>query len=289
MKNKIFKYLLCLLLLIALPLVSFACSPKRLSAYDIAVQNGFEGTEQEWLNSLKGKSAYEIAVQNGFEGTEQEWLASLTTTMEDDIVCASEKCLNQVVEVYIGSTPASAVVYSIDKTSGTAYFITCCHVAFGSSGQERTNLTAKIDDQMVPLAVVDGRSSVDIAILKVENSDVVRNCNLSAVSFAQSVSVGETCIAIGNPKGIGLTCTTGVIGQLSSLQDFTVVGTTQHIMVNVHSASTTTGNSGGGLFNTKGELIGITNGGKATSAEDSFLIKYAIPIDSVLSVIDSTI
>ena len=71
------------------------------SAYEIAQENGFEGTESEWLESLKGrdgtdgtdgtdgadgengadgkdgKSAYEIAVQNGFEGTEPEWLDSL--------------------------------------------------------------------------------------------------------------------------------------------------------------------------------------------------------------------
>ena len=60
-----------------------------LSAYEVAVKNGFEGTEQEWLDSLKGEpgiqgepgdtglSAYEVALENGFEGTEQEWLDSL--------------------------------------------------------------------------------------------------------------------------------------------------------------------------------------------------------------------
>lgn len=53
------------------------------SAYDIAVSNGFEGTEAEWLESLKGpkgdtgESAYYVAVANGFEGTEAEWLESL--------------------------------------------------------------------------------------------------------------------------------------------------------------------------------------------------------------------
>ncbi len=62
------------------------------SAYEIAVENGFVGTEAEWLESLKGdkgdsgntgsngengKSAYEIAVENGFEGTEEAWLESL--------------------------------------------------------------------------------------------------------------------------------------------------------------------------------------------------------------------
>ena len=54
-----------------------------VSAYAIAVENGFEGTEAEWLESLKGdtgakgKSAYQIAVDNGYSGTESEWLASL--------------------------------------------------------------------------------------------------------------------------------------------------------------------------------------------------------------------
>lgn len=62
------------------------------SAYEVAVSNGFKGTEEEWLASLKGEtgkdgtagerglnglSAYEVAVSNGFIGTETEWLASL--------------------------------------------------------------------------------------------------------------------------------------------------------------------------------------------------------------------
>ena len=61
-----------------------------LSAYEIAVKNGFVGTVDEWLESLKGadglpgkdgengKSAYEVAVENGFTGSEEEWLQSIT-------------------------------------------------------------------------------------------------------------------------------------------------------------------------------------------------------------------
>jgi hypothetical protein len=63
------------------------------SAYEVAVGNGFTGTESEWVASLEGPqgpqgiqgvpgsstgdSAYTVAVQNGFIGTEEEWLASL--------------------------------------------------------------------------------------------------------------------------------------------------------------------------------------------------------------------
>lgn len=48
-----------------------------LSAYELAVRNGFTGTEAEWLESLIGKTAYEVAVQQGFEGNVSAWLASL--------------------------------------------------------------------------------------------------------------------------------------------------------------------------------------------------------------------
>ena len=50
------------------------------SAYEIAVEHGYQGTEEQWLDSLKGadgKSAYEIAVEHGYVGTEEQWLASL--------------------------------------------------------------------------------------------------------------------------------------------------------------------------------------------------------------------
>jgi hypothetical protein len=66
-----------------------------ISAYDVAVEEGYVGTKAEWLQSLigaqgpkgetgetgpkgdTGKSAYEIAQDNGFTGTQEEWLESL--------------------------------------------------------------------------------------------------------------------------------------------------------------------------------------------------------------------
>ena len=58
------------------------------SAYEIAVEHGFEGTDEAWLESLRvkgddGKSAYQIAVEHGFEGGEDEWLESLKVKGDD--------------------------------------------------------------------------------------------------------------------------------------------------------------------------------------------------------------
>jgi hypothetical protein len=47
------------------------------SAYEIAVEQGFKGTLEEWLDSLEGSSAYDLAVKNGYKGTLKEWLDSL--------------------------------------------------------------------------------------------------------------------------------------------------------------------------------------------------------------------
>lgn len=47
------------------------------TAYDLAVDEGFQGSQKEWISSLEGTSAYELAVQLGFEGSEEEWIESL--------------------------------------------------------------------------------------------------------------------------------------------------------------------------------------------------------------------
>lgn len=44
-----------------------------LSAYELAVEQGYKGNLNDWLKSLDGKSAFEIAKENGYSGTEKEW------------------------------------------------------------------------------------------------------------------------------------------------------------------------------------------------------------------------
>lgn len=55
-----------------------------LSAYELAVENGYNGSVQEWLTSLDGKSAYDIAVENGYSGSEKEWAKSLKANSKQE-------------------------------------------------------------------------------------------------------------------------------------------------------------------------------------------------------------
>lgn len=88
----------------------YVAGTRGYSAYEIAVQNGFVGTENEWLESLKGeqgeqgvegKSSYQVAVDNGYEGTEEEWLSEFLTPegyiLKQDIVDNLESNSNQKV------------------------------------------------------------------------------------------------------------------------------------------------------------------------------------------------
>ncbi len=63
------------------PTVPYLAPPGQ-SAYELAVSEGFDGTEQEWIASLVGKSAYQIAIDNGYTGTEEEWVAMQTAFLD---------------------------------------------------------------------------------------------------------------------------------------------------------------------------------------------------------------
>ena len=94
------------------------------SAYEIAVQNGFEGSENEWLESLEGKSAYEIALNHGFEGTEEEWVDLLQKHRED-----YESALEQLKEELANAENGSAYVLKKDIVVLTKNIIATPHNA----------------------------------------------------------------------------------------------------------------------------------------------------------------
>ncbi|MBQ2780542.1 MAG: hypothetical protein IJF42_03175, partial [Clostridia bacterium] len=72
-----------------------------LSAYELAVKYGYEGTVQEWLESLNGKSAYEIAKENGYTGSETDWTNSLKATAGKDGVGIKTAAFSEKNELLI--------------------------------------------------------------------------------------------------------------------------------------------------------------------------------------------
>lgn len=171
----------------------------------------------------------------------------------------------------IQSGAGSGVIISQD-----GYIITNHHVIAGAS-----NIVVTLHDKTKYDAVLVGSDpNTDIAVLKVEATGL----SAAVMGDSDKLAVGETAIAIGNPLGsLGGTVTDGIISALN--RDITVKGHTMNLLQT--SAAISPGNSGGGLFNSNGELIGIVNA--KSGATDSEGLGFAIPINTAKKVAEDLI
>lgn len=165
---------------------------------------------------------------------------------------------------YVQSGAGSGVIISQD-----GYILTCAHVVSGAS-----NIIIQLsDDTEYTATLVGGDTSADIAVLKVDATGLTP----AVIGDSDALVVGETAIACGNPLGtLGGTVTNGII---SAVNRSITVDDNQMNLVQTN-ASISPGNSGGGLFNGNGELIGIVNAKSGyTQAEG---LGFAIPINTAM-------
>lgn len=192
----------------------------------------------------------------------------------------------------VSSGAGSGVIMSSD-----GYILTNYHVISGASKIKVTTSNNK----SYTATVVGYKKSNDIAVLKINAT------GLKAVTFADSSKIkqGQATYAVGNPEGtFANSITSGIISATSrtisiSLDDDSSsdnsqqngnswfsqqssTSTTVKLNVIQTDAAVSPGNSGGGLFNASGELIGIVNA--KSSDSDSEGLGFAIPSNTALSV-----
>ncbi len=168
---------------------------------------------------------------------------------------------------YVTSGAGSGVV--IAQSEQYAFIVTNYHVVEGATKVQIT-LT---DKTVLEAEYLDGDASSDIAMLRVETDKVFPKV---VCGSSKELRVGADVIAIGNPLGsLGGTVTEGIVSALD--REIAIEGTNMKLIQ--ISAAVNPGNSGGGLFNMAGELVGIVNA--KHSAEGIEGLGFAIPIDSV--------
>ena len=134
----------------------------------------------------------------------------------------------------------------------------------------------------VDATLVGADSAMDLAVLKVEEgADTLTPVTIGA---SASLPVGSTVIAIGNPGGeiLANTVTRGIISALER-SSVNSNNTTRNVNYIQHDAPISSGNSGGGLFDYKGNLIGINTlkyGGSYYSSGSYEGLGFAIPIET---------
>ena len=166
---------------------------------------------------------------------------------------------------YVQSGAGSGVIISQD-----GYILTCAHVVSGA-----TSVKVQLDgsDESYDATIVGQDSTSDIAVLKIDATGLTP----AVIGDSDALAVGEVAVAVGNPLGtLSNTVTDGVVSALNRQvtvqdNDMTLIQT---------DASISPGNSGGGLFNANGELIGIVNA--KSSSSDAEGLGFAIPINTAM-------
>ena len=143
------------------------------------------------------------------------------------------------------------------------------------------DILVRVGEKEYKAKVIGADPYMDIAVIKMETKD-----NFKPVTFGDSskARVGDWVVAIGNPFGLGGTVTSGIISARNRQ-----IGLTRYEDFIQTDASINQGNSGGPLFNMKGEVIGINTAIIAPGQSGSIGIGFAIPANAASNVIDQLI
>ena len=147
--------------------------------------------------------------------------------------------------------------------------------------QDAEDILVKVNSKEYKAKVIGSDRYSDIAVLKIETTDTFVPVNFGDSDKAR---VGDWVVAIGNPFGLGGTVTSGIISARN--RDINLTRYDDFIQTD---ASINQGNSGGPLFNLKGEVIGINTAIIAPGQAGSIGIGFAIPANAASNVIDQLI
>ena len=243
---------------------------------------------------LGGLSMYYFSLRNRVVVTEEgEKVTQVTNTckscnntviMENGSLSASvEKTFNTVVMVktYNGTRAkgsGSGFIYKIDGDS--AYILTNHHVVDG--GNKWTIITSTDDE--IEGNVLGSDQYLDLAVIKVKKKDYMEAATI--LPSDKKMSLGDTVFTIGSPVGYEYrgTVTNGIISGLNRLVEVSVKSSLQSdyvIEVIQTNTAVNPGNSGGPLFNSNGEVIGVISMKLVESSIEG--MGFAIPIDYAMS------
>ena len=211
-----------------------------------------------------------------------------------DSLNTAEAIAEKVIPSVVGISTTSRITYQswfgtqqgISQGSGTGiivdeqgYILTNSHVV--GDGKAEEIIVQLYDGREVKGSVLWNDRSIDLAIVKIQATGLTA----AELGDSEEVRIGSYAAAIGNPLGMAFdrSVTQGIISGLD--RTITVSdGQTQTTMEGLMQtdASINSGNSGGPLLNSRGQVIGI-NSAKAQTGEG---LGFAIPINTAKPIID---
>lgn len=182
------------------------------------------------------------------------------------------------------SAQGSGVIISDD-----GYILTNNHVVNSSSSSssfyelgKASKITVKLynDDTEYEAKIIGTDEQTDLAVIKIDKD------GLTAAELGDSdgVQVGEFCMAIGNNLGLGTTVTDGIVSAVN--REVTDEDGNSYTAIQTNAAINS-GNSGGALVNSQGQVIGINT--LKVSGDGVEGVGFAIPINSTTGITDQLI
>ena len=278
--------------------------------------NGIDGKDGADATSITAEALFELGVSRGLYTNDstglKKFFEDVGLTSESQVALVGARCFHKVVGIYVingnNRQMGSGVVYKVEDDC--AYIITNYHLVAISSGYQYIigsdiNLFAygasinyqatdgsyyAFADKEVKATYIGGAAAYDLALLKVtgENLEILKSYGIIEAEIADTNNIqpGITAIAIGNVLGEGIALTSGVVSLDSEKVNLSIAGTSQVIRSLRMDTSINSGNSGGGLFNINGDLIGIVDS-KYTGSTSADNICNAIPASDVKVVVEN--
>lgn len=221
----------------------------------------------------------ETDVTNKIEGAigdENLSVVQVTHLVADSVVeiTTSSVKYNLYYGQYVESGAGSGVIIGRSETNSKIYYVVTNHHVVDDA--EKIELTlrngTKLEGKYISSDIIS-----DIAIIQIESNDEL---TVATLGNGNNSLVGQEVVVIGNPLGqLGGTVTNGIISALE--REVTIDGLKMNLMQT--NAAISPGNSGGGMFNMSGELIGIINAKYTDQSAEG--LGFAIPIDYAYGII----
>lgn len=271
------------------------------------IDNEEDKEDEEIVVSLSPFDSWKADIESGnSEISYSDWIKenyNLEFDLEKNIVSknilsvARVKVFSSLKNARFNNNPirAGSAVHYLNDESGDVYFVTNYHVCYKNLGSEygyyRLEFYGTTSARYLIAEFVAGSATYDLAVIKVSKDEIqektwFKEMGSEPVSLKTETSdVGTSVFSIGNTRGEGLNITHGFVDEDIKAVEFNVAEKVLYHWVIQHDSFITFGNSGGGLFDYDGKLIGITNGGETNN--DS--VNYAIPSGVVETVANELI
>lgn len=251
--------------------------------------------EKVLVKNNTNNSSYQNQGTSQNAGTKINATAISLEGYSDTSMGVADKVLPSIVGIQIEYNVSSFFGLSSKSATGSGiiisengYILTNNHVVAGASSSsyyevteaKSIKVTLYNDETVYDAKLIGKDDQTDLAVIKIEKDGLTK----AELGDSDSVRVGEFAMAVGCPLGLNTTVTSGIVSAVN--REITTSDGQTYVAIQT-DAAINSGNSGGALVNSKGEVIGINTLKLSGTGVEG--VGFAIPISSTTGIVSQLI